>query len=319
MPPLSVISVVIPAFNSATVIADALTSVQRQTFHDLEIIVVDNGSTDQTVKIVEDFAERDGRIKLFHEPKSSSGCARNTAARHASGEWLAFLDADDIWLPEKLASQLELATAAPHTNLLFTNFIFWDGQRDLTPASPPGWRLREGDTLKELIFTNLYLTSTVMLRRETFLAVGGFGEDLRYSQDWDLWLRVATHGLSARGLIQPLTRYRRWKGNVTNQRVRTILSDSRVVAKHLRANCRPELQPLYRRSLTSRRAELELARAALIVDSKPEKVRQFVWRAWRRERRLKWLRWYLRLVWPNWLGGRTVRGYVLEKIRRSWG
>ena len=312
--PAPLISIVIPAFNAAGVIAETLASARLQTFKDFEAIIVDDGSTDDTAAVARRFCEADPRFFLIQQANQGVSAARNAAIRQSRGEWIAFLDADDVWLPEKLARQMELSRADPRADFLFTNLHFWDGQRDLYPTFHAGQPLPEGDIARSLIAHDAYGTSTVMVRREALFAVGLFDPAVDYSQDWDLWLRLGDRGLWARGVREPLVRYRRWPGSRMTNRLRMADGNVQILELNLRATRHPEFRPLYRRKLASALAERELIRARPLIASDPAAVPPLVWRAWRHERRLKWLRWWLRLVWPKFLGGDRMARFVHKKI-----
>jgi glycosyltransferase involved in cell wall biosynthesis len=313
------VSVVISAFNAESVIGETLESVRCQTFQNFEAIVVDDGSTDGTAAIVRHFCEMDARFNLFSQPNNGKPIARNNGILQARGGWIAFLDADDVWLPQKLERQLDLIEKDPRANFLFTNFYFWDGQHDLSLMYPDDKPLPEGDTIRRLIFSSIYLLSTVVVRRQTLLDVNLFDPKLFMSQDWDLWLRIAEHGIWARGIREPLVRYRRWPGSTTFiNPLQSVQFNVMVIGKHLRETRRHDLLPMYRRSLAAVRTNCEMVRARALVETDPDAVPSFVWRAWRLEPRLKWLRWYLCLVWPRFFGGNTTRRYVHRKILSRW-
>jgi glycosyltransferase involved in cell wall biosynthesis len=321
MPPAPLVSVIIPAFNPAGMIEQALRSVQTQTINNFEVIVVDDGSTDDTAAITQRFCDGDSRFFLVEQPHGGLSAARNTAIARARGEFIAFLDADDVWLPEKLARQIELFREDPRTNLAFTNFYFWDGERDLRLMYQDDQPLPEGNAIRQLILSDVYGLPTVMVRHETLRAIGLFDPNLLYTSDWDLWLRIGEQGLWARGIREPMVRYRRWPGSCSmNKMLRSNLADEdvRTLEMNLARTRHEELRPFYGRSLARTRAARELARARLLVGNNPDAIPAAVWRAWRYEPRLKWLRWYLRLVWPKCLGGNKTARFVHGKILARW-
>jgi len=319
MPEAPLVSVIIPAFNAAGVITQSLASVRDQTFRDFEAIIVDDGSTDDTAALARRFCAADPRFCVLQQAHTGIPVARNAAIARARGAWIAFQDADDVWLPQKLERQVELSRADPRANLLFTNFYYWDGDRDLHANYLAGQPLPEGDAARELVSACVYGNLTVMLRRETFRRVGGFDPAFEFAQDWDLWLRIADQGLWARGTYESLARYRRWPGCQTNQKLAVAEWAVRVLEKNSRASQRPELRPLYQRSLTARRTRLEFVRARSLIGCRPEAVPAAIWRAWRlNPRRLKWLMWTGLVAWPNLLGGRATAGIVHRKILRKW-
>lgn len=180
------VSVVIPAFNSEQYIGECVDSVLAQSYRNFEIIIIDDGSTDDTVNIVSDY--QDDRIRLFHQNNSGSAAARNYGVKQASGMWIAFIDADDIWLPGKLQKQLEHCSnhAWSHTDLFFHG-DFYPKYTKATKFTSK----HSGFILNNLLVENSIGTSSVVIKKEIFQASGGFNTNLRALQDWDLWLRVA--------------------------------------------------------------------------------------------------------------------------------
>lgn len=189
LPPL--VSVVIPVFNRAGLISRALDSVASQTFNDYEIIVVDDSSTDDTVNCVRNW--RGDRLRLIRNPRNGgAAAARNLGVSAASGRWIAFLDSDDYWEPEKLARQLAALDGAPAEFMACaTGYYLWDGDRKKTVqfCMPPG-RFRV-----EIRFgCSISPGSTLLAARQAFETGGGFDESLRRLEDWDWLLRFVEHG-----------------------------------------------------------------------------------------------------------------------------
>ena len=320
-PPL--ISVIIPAFNAARVIGETLESVRHQTFENFEVIMVDDSSTDDTSTIAQKFCVSDPRFSLIRQANCGVSAARNRAIHQARGEWIAFLDADDVWMPQKLERQMDLGRQNPRANLLFTNFYIWDGPHDLHIWLEDDHPLPEGDVSRKLVFSISHACdgsmSTAMVRREMFSSSGFFDPDIAICEDWDLLLRMADHGLRVRGTREPLARYRRWPGNVTNQKLKMAEAQVRVLQKNLRTTQRPELRPLYQRSLNLARSRLELVRARQMLDTSPEKTPAAIWRAWRLSpRQIKWLMRYFLVAWPKFLGGRATERIVHRKLMQKF-
>ena len=196
------VSVVIPVFNSARLIGHALRSVFAQTFRDFEVIVVDDGSEDHE-DLERALREWDGRIRRVRQANHGPGHARNTGLRLASGNLVAFLDADDEWVDGKLAGQVEYFDRYPETGLLHTGVV---------GESSPG-AVAEGPPRH--VFCDLYHTAffvktlTVMVPRRVLQDVGGFDERREiHIEDWDLWLRIAAR-YPIGYLSQPLAIHRR--------------------------------------------------------------------------------------------------------------
>ena len=319
MPKTPAVSVVIPAFNAAIVVRETLDSVCAQTFRDFEVIVVDDGSTDDTAVVVRKFCATDARFRFLQQTRGGASAARNAAIKQARGGWIAFLDADDVWLPQKLARQMELSRKDPRANFLFTNFYMWDGKDDLSVWFRDDRPLPEGDVSRKLVFnvshSGAVTMSTVMMRREMLHTEGPFDLEMVNAEDWDLLLRMAERGLCVRGTREPLARYRRWSGNKSGRKLEMAKGDVAVLKKNLHATRRPDLRPLYERSLAHARGRLELARARQLLDSQPEAVPRAIWQAWRQQpRRLKWLMWFALAAWPDFLGGAAGARIVHRKL-----
>ena len=313
------VSVIIAMFNGMSVVVETLESVSNQTFQNFEVIIMDDGSTDNSAAVVRGFCETDSRFRLMTQPNAGPATALNALISQARGEWIALLDQDDVWFPQKFERQMELSREDPRANFLFTNFHFWDGCRDSHVMYRDDEPLPEGDTIRQLITNYIYCLSTVMVRRQTLRDAGLFDPELKKSYDWDMWLRIAEHGIWARGIREPLARYRRWPGSVSiANRLACDDDNAQAIKKRLHATRHADLIPSYRHSLTMLQTYCEMARARLHVESNPDAVPAFVWRAWCHDHRRMWLRWYLCLVWPKFLGGNLTRRYIHRKIISRW-
>jgi glycosyltransferase involved in cell wall biosynthesis len=309
------VSVIIPVYNRIDVLSDALTSVRQQTYQNFEVIVVDDGSSDGSHALAQKFADEDPRIKVLRQPNGGVSAARNTAIAPAHGELIAFLDADDVWLPGKLAAQLDLLKQEPRANLLFTDYFLWDGQNDFGRRYSDPDKFPDGDVSRRLIFFDLFGLSTVIIKREMLDVVGAFDVELPVAADWDMWLRIAEQGLCAKGVRQPLARYRIWSGNMSRNTVLVVEDDIRVLEKALARPQRAAWRRAYKRSLQIARGNLELARVRTLVETQPKAVPAAVLRAWLHcPTRLKWLLWYFATLWSN----SPWAKIVYRKIRRKW-
>lgn len=186
------VSVVIPAFQAAGTIERALKSVLGQTAPPREVLVVDDGSTDDTVDRARSLG--DPRIRVIRLPTNSgAAAARNAGCAEAVGEWIAFLDADDAWHPEKLARQLAVIDA-PDVVLVGCDCLLHQPSGQSTrfyDAVPPADGL---DAWRVLLSRNFLPTPTVLVRRASLVTVGGFDPSLVVGEDLDLWIRVAEQG-----------------------------------------------------------------------------------------------------------------------------
>lgn len=183
------ISVVIPTHNRADLLPRAIKSVQAQTWTDLEIVVVSDGSEDDTKAVVEALAKDDDRIKFIeYFPARGGNIARNTGIENASGEYVAFLDDDDEFMPEKLEKQMAVMQSDPQIGLVYTGVHIIYVNEDIAYSSIPK---ASGDLSKEILLDNIIgTTSTVMARKDVLLKAGMFDVKLRALQDFDLWIRV---------------------------------------------------------------------------------------------------------------------------------
>jgi glycosyltransferase involved in cell wall biosynthesis len=210
------VTVVIPAFNAEQYIGEALESVRNQTLGDVEVFLVDDGSTDGTLLEAERFA---GSLDLTIVRQGNAGpsAARNIGIRRARGRYCAFLDADDVMLPELLAAQTLFLESDPDLGFVLTDVMTFD-ERGIRHRRR--WNFSEsyvGTVLDRLLLENFVTTSSVMARTERLLEAGLFPEDRRVAEDYELWLRMAARwkvGIIAR----PLVRYRYCSGSLSSDK-----------------------------------------------------------------------------------------------------
>jgi glycosyltransferase involved in cell wall biosynthesis len=210
------VSVVIPSYNSAAYLPDAIDSALHQTVVPLEVIVVNDGSTDETPQILERYRGR--IIAITQENRGLSG-ARNSGIAAARGELVAFLDADDIWLPEKLEEQVACLAEHPQAGLIHTAAFWWNpeaGERTIRSNGNP--HQLTGACYKEFFTYNRVTVSTMVVRRECLAEVGTFDEGIRRptTQDYDLCFRIARHYELAY-VDKPLVLYRLHTSNSSRQ------------------------------------------------------------------------------------------------------
>ena len=192
MPAPLPVSVVIPACNAAGTLPRALASVEKQTAAPAEIVVVDDASTDDTAAVAQ--AARQVRLVRAHF-RGGAAKARNEAVHAASMPWIAFLDADDEWLPEKLERQFGLIGANPSAVLLFCASLEFAADGRALGDTFRGAAVSTGrDAWKSLLKANFVATPTVLAPRELLLALGGFDESLAVGEDQDMWIRLALAG-----------------------------------------------------------------------------------------------------------------------------
>jgi len=204
------LSIVIPAYNVERYIADAVASALGQTFADIEVVVIDDGSTDTTPAILAAIAaeRRDPRLRIVRKPNGGLAAARNTGIRYSAGRYIGFLDGDDIWCPQKAEKQIALMEAGPGTGISFSysEYMLEDGTRTgrlLTPEiARPG--------LAQMIRRNhVGNGSSPIVRRACFDRAGLFDETLLSCEDYEMWCRIL-HGTASTAALLPesLTLYR---------------------------------------------------------------------------------------------------------------
>lgn len=185
---MAIISVIIPAYNAEKTIQETINSVLNQTFQDFEIIVINDGSTDSTLNIVSGI--NDPRIKIFSYPNSGAAVSRNRGFDVANGEYIALLDADDLWTSDKLEAQYNALKSHPQASVVYswTDYINESGQ-----FLQSGRHLAfQGNVYPELLVKNfLENGSNPLIRRQTVIKIGGFDESLLGGQDWDFYIRLA--------------------------------------------------------------------------------------------------------------------------------
>ena len=200
-----VVSVVVPTKNRASrFLPEAIESVLHQTYPHWELIVVDDRSTDQTAEVIRGYLQREPRVRYVLGPGRGPGASRNAGAAVARGTYLAFLDDDDLWLPEKLEQQVQAIDGDATVGLLYTKALVLDRRGQPCGEKPVG---APAVTFLDLVERNSIPTSSVLLRRDVFEMAGVFDEQLGRCQDYHLWLRVSRLA-PVRYLDRPLIRYR---------------------------------------------------------------------------------------------------------------
>jgi glycosyltransferase involved in cell wall biosynthesis len=205
------VSVVVATYNYARFLGAALESVRRQTFQSYEVVVVDDGSTDPTPWAVKPFLA-DPRVRYYRRAHAGVAAAKNAGVRLARAPLVAFLDADDVWMPAKLARQVPLFRADPGLGVAYTRrWLIDEAGRRLEYRQPPLFR---GQVLRELYRTNFVCFSSAMVRRAALDDAGPFDEGLALAVDYDLWLRVALrHRFDY--VDEPLVEYRTGHANLS--------------------------------------------------------------------------------------------------------
>ncbi len=184
------ISVIIPAYNAERTIRKTIESVQEQTFQDFEIIVINDGSKDGTLELLQSI--EDERLKIFSYENGGLPTARNRGIFHACGEFISFIDADDLWTADKLELQLSALQQHPEAGVAYSWTYFMYENGDSFSFHPCPATHFEGNVYDKLLVSDFIRSgSNVMLRKQAIESVGGFDPTLRSCEDWDCWLRLA--------------------------------------------------------------------------------------------------------------------------------
>jgi len=218
------VSVIIPVFNGGKFIGQAIDSVLKQTFRDLEIVVVDDGSTDETPSVVAQFSDR---ILYLRQENQGVSVARNTGIEAARGDYLAFLDADDVWLPHKLQRQVECLNKQSNVSAVGCGHYVADRELNVLEEKIP---LHSQSPLDDLLLfrsNHGLCSSTLLVKKNVIYRVGNFDPSLSTSADWDLAIRIA-HRYEVAFVAEALVYYRQHDANM-HQNVGRMERDMRVV------------------------------------------------------------------------------------------
>lgn len=209
-----------PAYNAERWIAQSISSALAQTFGDFELIIVDDGSSDDTRQVVQSFSDK--RLHYFHQENRGLPAARNTGLQVAKGDYLAFLDADDLWEASMLQTCFTFLETHPESDVVRTGYLWIDADNHPLPGLPFCPPCNE-DAFACIALNAVGVMQTTMLKREILSRVGEFDAELRTAEDWDLLLRIAAAGGQFGFVPQRLFRYRihgKNKTAVYNERIR---------------------------------------------------------------------------------------------------
>ena len=180
------VSIIIPTYNQSQYLEEAVESVLNQTYKNIEIIIVDDGSTDNTPEVIKSF---DNKIIYIQQKNKGASGARNTGIKKANGQYIAFLDSDDLWLKNKLEKQIKFIQNNPEIGLLGTGcYQMIDINKMIYKKIFPA---KNEILQKDLIKYNPFIQSSVMIKKDVFNSIGLYDEKFKESEDYDLWLRIA--------------------------------------------------------------------------------------------------------------------------------
>ena len=240
-------SVVIPAYNAEDTLGEAISSVLAQTRKDFEVIVIDDGSSDNTAALPAGFADQ--RVRVYSQANGGPSAARNRGIAQAVGEYVSSLDSDDLWLPDYLAEMGRALEESPQADFAYTHAWILDasGHFRTVPTGawhrPPTPMLPQDQFIAELLQECFVNAPTI--RRTALERVGGYDESISHGEDWELWLRLANAGFRAVRVAGPLTIYRNRLGSHSTDRAAMAVAPAVVYSAVLeRHHASPQVRAL---------------------------------------------------------------------------
>lgn len=298
------ISIIVPAYNCALYVEETFRCVQLQDLQDWEIIFVNDGSTDNTAEVLDSLAAQDTRVVVVCQENGRQGKARNHGISKAKAEWVAFLDADDLWPSNKLSQQLSITQKA-NADLSFTNgYICLNNEMSLRQYQ---FGVKDevflgADGVQKFHAQNKIPTSSVLVKKSAIQAVGGFREklDIQNCEDYLLWTQLLVSGFKLIGISDPLLYYRVHPESSTGQEIKLLFPLTRALLEMPGDHKKPlidHLEKSYIRlvsMLYERNRIKELKELAVIVPAKTySKVPSVFWRlAWSASPKI-----YLSILW----------------------
>lgn len=226
------ISIIMATYNRGKLIAEAINSVYAQNYPNLQLIVVDDGSTDNTIEVVKPWLERDDFIFL-QQANQGQPAAQNLALTRANGEFICFIDSDNIWLPGKIERQLAFMLEHPEVDILYGDLITIDGNgQETSRHNMPRY---SGHIYRELLKDNCVSGNTAMIRRHCIDRYGPFDPSVRVAADFEMWLRYSPH-CQFHYLPEFFAKYRVFPDQVSSDKERRFNSVKTSMAKFFGAN-----------------------------------------------------------------------------------
>ena len=207
------VSVIMPTYDRAAVVKEAVESVLRQTYLHLELLVIDDGSTDDTLERLNQISDKRLRVILANHRGAAS--ARNQGLKEAKGEFIGFCDSDDLWVPEKLVWQVDYLAKHPEAGLVYGDVMSFRGGKIETPSYFKERAPRDGQVFFDMIEKNFIPNVSILVRKACLDEVGSFNESLKTSEDYELWLRFCQR-FQVGHVEEVLVKVRRHSGNITS-------------------------------------------------------------------------------------------------------
>jgi glycosyltransferase involved in cell wall biosynthesis len=226
------VSVVIATYNMGQYLPQAVESVLAQSYFNVEVQIVDDGSTDHTAQIAQQW-EGHSRVRVHRQANRGQARAKNQGIELTLSPFVAFLDADDVWLPEKLSRQMPLFEGRPELGVVYSDYECMDGEGRALPKVPT--RMHRGHVSGPLLIENFVSFPTAVVRRECLERHRGFDESLGMGIDYDLWLRLSAH-YQFDFISEPTVRYRIWAGQMSKNYRKRYESAMRIMRDFLANN-----------------------------------------------------------------------------------
>jgi glycosyltransferase involved in cell wall biosynthesis len=253
---MALVSVIIPVYNSEEYIAEAVESVLGQSYGNFEIVIIDDGSTDNTLSILEPYRVAP-HFRIIRQANAGPSSARNQGIRYSQGKYCAFLDADDIMMPERLKLQVDAMEEQKDIGLVYTDLMTFNKEGIIHRTKKAFTNPYSGNVLDKLLVENFITTSTVMVRKSCFDEVPLFDESISHSEDYKMWLNIAER--FKLGYVDlPLVKYRYHANSLSCDRVVIGKSSYRVVQEFWEQHeyYRREHKILYRISMSNQLTHL---------------------------------------------------------------
>lgn len=216
---IPLVSIVMPAYNCEKYISESVDSVLKQTYENYELIIIEDGSKDRTIDVINEILKKDNRIKLLkNEENKGVSYSRNNGISHSKGEWIAFLDSDDMWFEDKLEKQMNYVTENNSVEFVFTGSSFVNEN-----SQPYSWimEIPKKVTYKELLKQNIISCSSVLIKKDYFTKYK-MEHDYMH-EDYLLWLKILKNGTNAYGINEPLLIYRVSSSSKSGNKIKSML------------------------------------------------------------------------------------------------
>jgi len=321
------VSVIVPTYNYGRFIEETLECLRAQTYVNWECIVVDDGSTDDTAERVSHFIEQDARFKFLRQENARQAAAKNNGLRNSAGQYIQFLDADDLIEPQKFAKQVEFLEAHPEVDIIYGSMRYFKTE---TPDERLYWVWGENkpwmpetsgsgkEVLTALVRQNIMVINSPMIRRRVVDAVGLFDNRLPPAEDWDYWLRCAAAGMCFQFEDLPGTlALVRWHSSSSSYDRRKMYSSMMLIREKVEAlTTDEEVLSLNREHM--RKDQQTLALETISHGPLSDCLREMIKAAWLSERKKHTLKWLACAAAAPFVPRQRLRTLVTSSLTRPW-